>query len=86
MINSGEPVLVEIGKYIDEQYIPDFLGGTCLSNAGEGGHVPKNLYLPVEQIDPGKEDDILSSTYTTASLWRGAPVEVCLSALSLFRL
>lgn len=76
MINSGEPVLVEIGKYIDEQYIPDFLGGTCLSNAGEGGHVPKNLYLPVEQIDPGKEDDILSSTYTTASLWRGAPVEV----------
>ena len=28
-INSGEPVLSELRKYIDEQYLPEFLGGPC---------------------------------------------------------
>lgn len=50
MINAGEPVLTELTKYIDEQYIPEFLGGTCLCLAPEGGHIPKTLYRPVEEV------------------------------------
>ena len=29
MINSGDPVLVELAKYIDEKFLPEFLGGSC---------------------------------------------------------
>lgn len=50
MINAGEPVISELRKYIEEQYIPDFLGGTCSCMAPEGGHIPKNLYKPVEEV------------------------------------
>lgn len=50
MINAGETVISELKKYIDEEYIPEFLGGTCLCSAPEGGHIPKNLYRPVEDV------------------------------------
>ncbi|ETN68996.1 hypothetical protein RB195_025957 [Necator americanus] len=74
MINGGETVKEEISKYIDDQYIPDFLGGTCLANCPTGGHIPKSQYRPVEELPD--EADVLSSMYTTASVTRGYPVEV----------
>lgn len=74
MINSNESVLNELAKYIDEQYLPDFLGGSCHCNAPIGGHVPKSLYRPVEQMGIDG-DDALTSTYVTASVHRGAPFE-----------
>ncbi|KHN86630.1 CRAL-TRIO domain-containing protein T23G5.2 [Toxocara canis] len=74
MINSGEAVLVELSKYIDQQYLPEFLGGSCLCMAPEGGHVPKNLYRPVEEEIT--EDEVLSSTYQSAAVYKGFPHEV----------
>lgn len=53
-----------------------FLGGSCLANCGNGGHVPKNLYRPVDETDGEVEGDVLRSTYVTQSLSRGYPVEV----------
>ena len=41
MINAGESVISELKKYMDEQYIPAFLGGTCFCLAPPGGHDPK---------------------------------------------
>ncbi|VDD87376.1 unnamed protein product [Enterobius vermicularis] len=73
MINAGESVISELKKYMDEQYIPEFLGGTCFCLAPPGGHVPKNQYHPVtEDIT----DDVLSSTYQTATIIKGAPHEI----------
>uniref|UniRef100_A0A915PR78 CRAL-TRIO domain-containing protein n=1 Tax=Setaria digitata TaxID=48799 RepID=A0A915PR78_9BILA len=74
MINAGESVISELKKYIDEQYVPEFLGGTCLCMAPEGGHIPKSLYKPVEETVI--EDDVLKSTYQSASIYKGTPHEV----------
>uniref|UniRef100_A0AAF5PGN5 CRAL-TRIO domain-containing protein n=2 Tax=Wuchereria bancrofti TaxID=6293 RepID=A0AAF5PGN5_WUCBA len=74
MINAGEPVISELRKYIEEQYIPEFLGGTCSCIAPEGGHIPKSLYKPVEETVI--EDDVLKSTYQSANIYKGTPHEV----------
>ncbi|KAL3981956.1 PRELI-like family protein [Acanthocheilonema viteae] len=74
MINAGEPVICELRKYIEEQYIPEFLGGTCSCMAPEGGHIPKSLYKPVEETVI--EDDVLKSTYQSANIYKGIPHEV----------
>jgi len=79
MVNSNESILSELGKYIDEQYLPDFLGGPCYCSAPIGGHVPKNMYRPVEEMGMDG-DDALTSTYVTASVHRGAPYECAVYA------
>uniref|UniRef100_A0A914Z345 SEC14-like protein 1 n=1 Tax=Panagrolaimus superbus TaxID=310955 RepID=A0A914Z345_9BILA len=79
MINSGESILNELGKYIDKQYLPDFLGGQCYCVAPEGGHVPKEHYRPVEQMGMDGED-ALTSTYTAAYVHRGMPHEIAVEA------
>jgi hypothetical protein len=76
MINSNEHVKDELKKYISHENMPDFLGGPAKFEASTGGHVPKSEYLPVEVTSD--EDDVLSSTYTIASVHKGAPLEVCL--------
>ncbi|KAK0397280.1 hypothetical protein QR680_002063 [Steinernema hermaphroditum] len=78
MINSGgnDTVLPELAKYIDPQLLPEFLGGPCFCMAPEGGHVPKSMYRPVALDGHFDDDDVLSSTYTSAHLHRGAPCEV----------
>ncbi|CAJ0947130.1 unnamed protein product, partial [Mesorhabditis belari] len=81
MINSGENMTSEIMKYVDEQYIPDFLGGVALVDCGNGGHVPKNLYQPVD-YEAKDEGDVLSSTYTKGTLSKGSPIEVCVPVSS----
>ncbi|CAI5446459.1 unnamed protein product [Caenorhabditis angaria] len=81
---NGSDLKDELRKHIDEKYIPEFLGGSCLTtNCGIGGHIPKNLYLPVDVNEGGagtssSSDDPLHSTYTSTSTStsRGQPVEV----------
>ncbi|VDN04664.1 unnamed protein product [Thelazia callipaeda] len=74
MINSGQPVVNELKKYISEEFIPAFLGGTSSCLAPEGGHIAKSLYKPVEETVI--EDDVLKSNYQSAIVYRGAPHEV----------
>ncbi|KJH42177.1 CRAL/TRIO domain protein [Dictyocaulus viviparus] len=81
MINSGELVKGEISKYVDDQYIPDFLGGTCLVSCPSGGHIPKSQYRPVQELPD--DADVLRSMYTTASVTRGYPVEVIIPVTSM---
>ncbi|PIC39092.1 hypothetical protein B9Z55_010895 [Caenorhabditis nigoni] len=75
---SGGDLKEELRKHIDEKFIPDFLGGSCLTtNCGLGGHVPKSMYLPVEEQEgASSSEDPLHSTYTSTATWRGYPVEV----------
>lgn len=75
MINSNEHVLDELNKYVEKQYLPNFLGGPAEFNAPKGGHVPKTEYLPVSEINY-EEDDVLTSTYTVATAHKGVPQEV----------
>ncbi|CAJ0564051.1 unnamed protein product, partial [Mesorhabditis spiculigera] len=77
MINSGENLLNELKKYIDEQYLPDFLGGVSIVDCGSGGHVPKNLYQPVD-YEAKDEEDVLASNYTKGTISKGAPIEACI--------
>lgn len=75
---SGGDLKEELRKHIEEKFIPDFLGGSCLTtNCGLGGHVPKSLYLPVEEQEgASSSEDPLHSTYTSTATWRGYPIEV----------
>ncbi|CAI4229371.1 unnamed protein product [Auanema sp. JU1783] len=74
MINCGESCNDEIRKFIAEQYIPDFLGGTCITNCNNGGHIPKALYRDTEEIS--EDSDILASNYSKAAISRSAPFEI----------
>ncbi|KAI6240133.1 SEC14-like protein 1 family protein [Aphelenchoides fujianensis] len=76
MINSNEHVKDELKKYIDEEYLPDFVGGLSTLDAPAGGHVPKSEYLPMAEA-VRDEDDVLTSTYTIANFHKGVPLEVC---------
>ncbi|KAI6235202.1 SEC14-like protein 1 family protein [Aphelenchoides besseyi] len=76
MINSNENIKDELKKYIDEEYLPDFLGGLSTLNAPVGGLVPKSEYLPLSEVT--REDDVLTSTYTVATFHKNVPLEVCL--------
>lgn len=76
MVHSNESVLSELSKYIDEDFLPDFLGGTCFCNAPTGGHVPKSAYRPVSE-GTLRDEDPLASIYATAHVYRGIPHEIC---------
>ncbi|XP_075220427.1 real-time isoform X2 [Lycorma delicatula] len=63
-------------SYIPEEYVPDFLGGTCKTKVLEGGLVPKGLYLTEGEMEregcPMTEDSI----YQSVSLSKGQVHEV----------
>ena len=55
--------------YIDQDLIPNWLGGPAETEIPEGGHVPKSYYMSVEEFEkdqsPGPhllEDSIYNST------------------------
>lgn len=50
MVNASESLPAELAKYIDEKYVPDFLGGPCPCKASDAGHVPKSLYRSVDCV------------------------------------
>ncbi|XP_046523430.1 SEC14-like protein 5 isoform X2 [Equus quagga] len=62
--------------YLEEEVIPDFLGGECLCNVPEGGLVPKSLYLTDEVQEHADQLRQWRDTYQSASVLRGAPHEV----------
>uniref|UniRef100_A0AC35U640 CRAL-TRIO domain-containing protein n=1 Tax=Rhabditophanes sp. KR3021 TaxID=114890 RepID=A0AC35U640_9BILA len=74
MINSNEHVFGDLKKYVDQNYLPTFLYGSCFFPAAQGGHVPKQMYLPMDEAIT-EEEDILTSTYITANVYRGLPLE-----------
>ncbi|CAD6190431.1 unnamed protein product [Caenorhabditis auriculariae] len=77
---GGGELRDELRRHIDDTYLPDFLGGSCLTNCGFGGHVPKTLYRPVEEtVDAATSSDVLDSMYTSTSTSKGCPVEVVIA-------
>lgn len=63
--------------FIDEKYIPDFLGGHCYCDVLDGGLVPKSLYKE-EYQDKSPEGPPLSvdSCYNTSHVVKDFPHEV----------
>ncbi|XP_023472130.2 SEC14-like protein 5 [Equus caballus] len=62
--------------YLEEEVIPDFLGGECVCNVPEGGLVPKSLYLMDEAQEHADQLRQWRDTYQSASVLHGAPHEV----------
>ncbi|XP_078316638.1 SEC14-like protein 5 isoform X2 [Crassostrea virginica] len=63
--------------FIDEKYIPEFLGGPCYCDVPDGGLVPKSLYRE-EYQDKSPEGPPLSvdSCYNTSHVVKDFPHEV----------
>lgn len=57
-----------LADYIEEQYIPDFLGGTAETYVMEGGVVPKSLYRMDLEVPSSEHEHCL---YQSISLGRG---------------
>uniref|UniRef100_T1IZ80 CRAL-TRIO domain-containing protein n=1 Tax=Strigamia maritima TaxID=126957 RepID=T1IZ80_STRMM len=66
--------------YVDEKFIPDFLGGQAKTIFPEGGLVPKSLYLPLEEYERS-EEKCGESIYNCITLGRGQVHEVVLHDL-----
>lgn len=64
-------------NYIDQQYIPDFLGGECYCDVPEGGLVPKGLYLPEEELSDKEPETPFSGggLYHVAHVMKDFPHE-----------
>ncbi|CAG7668652.1 unnamed protein product [Allacma fusca] len=62
--------------YIPEEYIPDFLGGTCKAKISDGGLVPKSSYMSEELYESLTLSD--ESIYRSVSLSKGQIHEVVL--------
>ncbi|XP_034043305.1 SEC14-like protein 1 isoform X2 [Thalassophryne amazonica] len=67
--------------YIDKEIIPDFLGGECMCEVPEGGHVPKSMYRTPEELE--NEDVRLwtETIYQSASIFKGAPHELLIEII-----
>ncbi|XP_062396019.1 SEC14-like protein 5 [Sardina pilchardus] len=63
--------------YIDQEIIPDFLGGECLCHVPEGGQVPKSYYQTEEDLDNPDHIRLWADTiYQSAQVFKGAPHEI----------
>ncbi|KAK3604295.1 hypothetical protein CHS0354_011367 [Potamilus streckersoni] len=64
--------------FIDQKYIPDFLGGDCYCHVPEGGMVPKALYKEdfVERSPDDPPLHVPDSLYQTALIIKDYPHEV----------
>ncbi|XP_019723944.1 SEC14-like protein 1 [Hippocampus comes] len=62
--------------YIDQAFIPDFLGGDCMCDIPEGGLVPKSLYRTAEELEIEDNRLLTESIYKSASIFKGAPYEI----------
>nr|XP_020453562.1 SEC14-like protein 1 [Monopterus albus] len=62
--------------YINEEIIPDFLGGDCACDIPEGGMVPKPLYRTAEELESEENRLLTESIYKIASIFKGAPYEM----------
>ncbi|XP_077414497.1 SEC14-like protein 1 isoform X2 [Vanacampus margaritifer] len=62
--------------YIDQTFIPDFLGGDCVCDVPEGGLVPKSLYRTAEELEMEDNRLLTESIYKIANIFKGAPFEI----------
>ncbi|XP_063063112.1 SEC14-like protein 5 [Engraulis encrasicolus] len=66
-----------LSDYIDQEIIPDFLGGDCLCHVPEGGQVPKSYYQTEEDLDNPDHIRLWADTiYQSAQVFKGAPHEI----------
>ncbi|CAB1344155.1 unnamed protein product [Coregonus sp. 'balchen'] len=65
--------------YIDNEVIPDFLGGACLGS--EGGTVPKSLYQSQQQQESPDNRLLTDTIYQSAHCFTGAPHEIMIEIL-----
>uniref|UniRef100_A0A5S6QP25 CRAL-TRIO domain-containing protein n=1 Tax=Trichuris muris TaxID=70415 RepID=A0A5S6QP25_TRIMR len=73
MIYGGSDYANCLCQYVEEKWIPDFLGGACPVNKPGGGVIPKSLYQPEHSTALGHG---LEQVYSTAHLYKGYPFEV----------
>ncbi|XP_033112477.1 SEC14-like protein 5 isoform X2 [Anneissia japonica] len=63
--------------HVEDQYIPDFLGGDCFCDIPDGGIIPKVCYRSLDDILNPDEHLLCSETvYKSATLMKGQPSEV----------
>jgi len=77
MMYTGSDYLKPGGliDYIPEEFIPEFLGGTCKCKIPNGGFVPKSLYR--KEWENRENGELWEDTvYERASLFKGLPHEV----------
>ncbi|KAI5694538.1 hypothetical protein M8J76_006004 [Diaphorina citri] len=60
--------------YIEQQYIPDFLGGPCETKLPEGGLIPKSLYMSEADWERGTHAMTEDTVYHSVSVSRNHPV------------
>uniref|UniRef100_A0A8D9A6R2 SEC14-like protein 1 n=1 Tax=Cacopsylla melanoneura TaxID=428564 RepID=A0A8D9A6R2_9HEMI len=60
--------------YIEQDYIPDFLGGPCETKLPEGGLIPKSLYMSDADWEAGKHAMVEDTVYHSVSISRNHPV------------
>ncbi|XP_061702301.1 SEC14-like protein 1 isoform X3 [Syngnathoides biaculeatus] len=68
-------------NYIDQAFIPDFLGGGCVCEIPEGGLVPKSLYRAAEELEMEDNRLLTDSIYKIASIFKGAPYEILIEIM-----
>ncbi|XP_071796652.1 SEC14-like protein 5 [Asterias amurensis] len=80
LIYGGKNYMEHVGglpDHIEQQYIPDFLGGDCFCDIPEGGLIPKTCYRSMEDLQNPDELPLCSETiYKSATLQKGLPQEV----------
>jgi hypothetical protein len=87
MIYGGGDYIIGLRDYIDEKFIPEFLGGACFCLAPEGGHVPKTLYIEnesnlSEKVDHPHQGLVLESLYQSGYVYKGLPLEVAIPVVT----
>lgn len=60
--------------YIEQKYIPDFLGGPCETKLPEGGLIPKSLYMSDSDWEKGIHNMTEDTVYHSTSISRNHPV------------
>ncbi|XP_057673680.1 SEC14-like protein 1 isoform X2 [Corythoichthys intestinalis] len=67
--------------YVEQKFIPDFLGGDCACDIPEGGLVPKSLYRTTEELEIEDNRLLTESIYKSASIFKGAPYEILIEII-----
>ncbi|XP_063286814.1 SEC14-like protein 5 isoform X2 [Pelobates fuscus] len=66
-----------ISDYLDNEIIPDFLGGECMCNISEGGLVPKSLYQSDDDTEASDHIRLCTDTvYHSSYVYKGSPHEI----------
>eukprot|EP00117_Sycon_ciliatum_P008465 scpid56684/ scgid3090/ SEC14-like protein 1 len=72
-----------LSNFLPQEYIPDFLGGSCRCSFSEGGMVPKKLFADSPfSLDSQQKSCALETLYTTVDIGFSRSHEVLVEAAS----